>query len=91
MFKLFRSKNTCSTRFYNALHGQYYLTAKKADTAAQGIWALSLAHQQLSLVFFQKTITMGDLANLFAVCCWNMGGSHVGNGVFRWMNEIGFD
>ena len=25
----------------------------------QGIWALSLAHQQLSLVFFQKTLTMG--------------------------------
>merc|ERR1712217_5176 len=23
------------------------------------IWALSLAHQQLSLVFFQKTLTMG--------------------------------
>ena len=28
----------------------------------RGIWALSLAHQQLSLVFFQKTITMGHLS-----------------------------
>ena len=35
---------------------------------SQGIWALSLAHQQLSLVFFQKTITMGDSAN--AVGTW---------------------